>query len=221
MKKSVITDSRTELRKKWGLVRKAKKITPHHCTMVGFINYHQKNIIFRARIVHQLTLSPSGTLLFCGLPIMFWQKKSAENFWVLQYWKAIEKKSWNQSVKKVTQMIWKNLFLAHTFLEEAVLKNTVKNRLKQQKTMLIVLSSFLSIIRKETLSFWMKFVISTTVHCQVNRDRFFDIWILWIMVRHLKTWIWAQKSRKKEDVSSLSPKKFALSDQIVDYLSTY
>ena len=51
-----------------------KKITPHHCTMVGFINYHQKNIIFRARIVHQLTLSPSGTLLFCGLPIMFWQK---------------------------------------------------------------------------------------------------------------------------------------------------
>ena len=36
------------------------------------------------------------------------------------------KNSWNQSVKKVTQMMCQNLFLAHTFLEQAVLKNISK-----------------------------------------------------------------------------------------------
>ena len=31
-------------------------------------------------------------------------------------------------MKKVTQMIWQNLFLAHTFLEEAILKKNQKEK---------------------------------------------------------------------------------------------
>ena len=43
-----------------------------------------------------ITLPPFGTLLFCGLPMMIWQKKICKEFCIRRFWK----KSWNQSANK-------------------------------------------------------------------------------------------------------------------------
>ena len=49
-----------------------------------------------------ITLRPSETLIFSGLPMMIWQKNC-------QFW-SNQKNSWNQSTKKITSMIWQIFF---------------------------------------------------------------------------------------------------------------
>ena len=68
------------------------------------LDKHQRSLdrVTRQIPPAQCTLCPSGTLLFSGLPMIIWQKILLESFCVHQLCKV--KKSWNQSVRKVTKM---------------------------------------------------------------------------------------------------------------------
>ena len=64
----------------------------------------------------QFTLHPSRTLLFSGLPMMFWQK-NLQRIFMFDNSESNWKNSWNQSMKRVTQMIWQHLLLRALSLE--------------------------------------------------------------------------------------------------------